>query len=118
MRTKTNEKVETGKEEEKNQLPIIYHEREIMESLENNFRVFPNPSDQDAVVYFSTESNATIAVKVFDLLGKEVYNNNMGTLAAGNHNLILNKETLSGSGLYFVRLSVNDTQLTKKFILK
>jgi PKD repeat protein len=89
-----------------------------MESLENNFRVFPNPSDQDAVVYFSTESNATIAVKVFDLLGKEVYNNNMGTLAAGNHNLILNKETLSGSGLYFVRLSVNDTQLTRKFILK
>jgi PKD repeat protein len=89
-----------------------------MESLENNFRVYPNPSDQDAVVYFSTESNATIAVKVFDLLGKEVYNNNMGTLAAGNHNLILNKETISGSGLYFVRLSVNDTQLTKKFILK
>ncbi|MFN4931246.1 MAG: M43 family zinc metalloprotease [Bacteroidota bacterium] len=89
-----------------------------MESLENNFRVYPNPSDQDAVVYFSTESNATIAVKVFDLLGKEVYNNNMGTLAAGNHNLILNKETLSGSGLYFVRLSVNDTQLTRKFILK
>jgi len=89
-----------------------------MESLENNFRVYPNPSDQDAVVYFSTESNATIVVKVFDLLGKEVYNNNMGTLAAGNHNLILNKETLSGSGLYFVRLSVNDTQLTRKFILK
>jgi PKD repeat protein len=89
-----------------------------MESLENNFRVYPNPSDQDAVVYFSTESNATIAVKVFDLLGKEVYNNNMGTLAAGNHNLILNKETISGSGLYFVRLSVNDTQLTRKFILK
>ena len=89
-----------------------------MESLENNFRVFPNPSDQDAVVYFSTESNATIAVKVFDLLGKEVYTNNMGTLAAGNHNLILNKETISGSGLYFVRLSVNDTQLTRKFILK
>ena len=87
-------------------------------SLENNFRVYPNPSDQDAVVYFSTESNATIAVKVFDLLGKEVYNNNMGTLAAGNHNLILNKETISGSGLYFVRLSVNDTQLTRKFILK
>ncbi|MFN7846408.1 MAG: M43 family zinc metalloprotease [Bacteroidota bacterium] len=89
-----------------------------MESLENNFRVYPNPSDQDAVVYFSTESNATIVVKVFDLLGKEVYTNNMGTLAAGNHNLILNKETLSGSGLYFVRLSVNDTQLTRKFILK
>ncbi len=87
-------------------------------SLENNFRVYPNPSDQDAVVYFSTESNATIAVKVFDLLGKEVYTNNMGTLAAGNHNLILNKETLSGSGLFFVRLSVNDTQLTRKFILK
>jgi len=36
MTTKTIEKVETGKEEEKNQLPIIYHEREIMESLENN----------------------------------------------------------------------------------
>lgn len=36
MTTKTIETVETSKEEEKNQLPIIYHEREIMESLENN----------------------------------------------------------------------------------
>jgi PKD repeat protein len=88
------------------------------ESLENNFRIFPNPSEEDAVIYFSTEFNASVNIRVFDMLGKEVYNNYMGNLSPGNHNLILNRNMLSGAGIYFVRLSVDETLLTRKLILK
>jgi len=89
-----------------------------LESLQNSFRIFPNPAENDAVVYFSTESNANVNVRVFDVLGKEAYHKSMGNLNAGNHNLLLNKDILQASGVYFVQLSVNDTMLSKKFIIK
>jgi PKD repeat protein len=89
-----------------------------LESLKNNFRIFPNPTENDAFVYFTTESNTSVNIKVIDVLGKEVYTKNMGELNAGNHNLILNKDILNASGVYFVQLMVNDLMLTQKFILK
>jgi hypothetical protein len=89
-----------------------------LEAMNNNFRIFPNPSENDAVVYFTTETNANVYLKVFDVLGKEVFTNNFGDLNAGNHNIILNKDNLNSSGIYFVQLSVNDIVLSKKFILK
>jgi PKD repeat protein len=89
-----------------------------LDAIKNNFRIYPNPSENDAVVYFSTETKSKVSVKVFDVLGKEVYSNLLGDLNAGNHNLILNKEILNSTGLYFVQLSVNDLMLSKKFILK
>jgi PKD repeat protein len=89
-----------------------------LESIKNNFRIFPNPTENDAFVYFTTESNTSVNIKVIDVLGKEVYTKNMGELNAGNHNLILNKDILNASGVYFVQLMVNDLMLTQKFILK
>jgi PKD repeat protein len=89
-----------------------------LEAMNNNFRIFPNPSENDAVVYFTTETNANVYLRVFDVLGKEVFTNNFGDLNAGNHNIILNKDNLNSSGIYFVQLSVNDIVLSKKFILK
>jgi PKD repeat protein len=89
-----------------------------LESLRDNFRIFPNPAENDAVVYFSTEINANVSLRVYDVLGKEVYANNMGELNSGNHNLILNKTILNATGVYFVQLTVNDQVISKKFILK
>lgn len=89
-----------------------------LEAIENNFRIFPNPTENDAVIYFTTEMNANVSIKVYDVLGKEVFTSNMGQLNAGNHNLILNKDNLNSSGIYFVQLSVNSIMLSKKFILK
>ena len=84
--------------------------------LKNNFKIFPNPSYNDAVVYFSTEETSKVSVKVIDVLGKEVYSKNMGDLNAGNHNIILNKDILNAFGVYFVQLSVNDLLVTQKLI--
>jgi PKD repeat protein len=87
-------------------------------SLKDNFRIYPNPAENDAVVYFTTENISPMHVKVYDVLGKEVYANNMGQLNAGNHNLILNKTLLNSTGVYFVQLTINNEVFTKKFILK
>lgn len=87
-----------------------------LESLKNNFRIFPNPALNDAVVYFSTEETSKVSVKVIDVLGKTVYSKSMGDLNAGNHNIILNKEILNTAGVYFVQLSINDLLVTQKLI--
>lgn len=89
-----------------------------LESMKNNFRIFPNPAESDAVVYFTTESKANVTVKVVDVLGKEVYTSSLPDLNEGNHNLILTKELLHASGIYFIQLTVNDQVLSKKFILR
>jgi PKD repeat protein len=89
-----------------------------VESIKNNFRISPNPTEGDAIIYFSTESNSNATIKVFDILGKEVYQNNMGNVSAGNHQLQLSKNEVMSTGIYFVQLSLNDLVLTKKLILK
>lgn len=98
----------------------IDHTTELteLENLKNNFRIFPNPAENEAVLYFATASNALVNVKIVDVLGKEIYTKNMGQLVEGNHNLILNKDIIHTAGVYFVQLSVNDAILTNKFILK
>lgn len=88
------------------------------DALISNFSIYPNPAENDAIVYFTTETRANVNVKVFDVLGKEVYTSAMGSLNAGNHQIILNKDILNASGIYFVQLNINDLQLSKKFILK
>ena len=88
------------------------------ESLKNNFRIAPNPTENDAVVYFSTETSANASIKVFDVLGKVVAEYALGNLTAGNHNIILSKDNLNSSGIYFVQLTLNDVVLSKKFLLK
>ena len=89
-----------------------------LEALNSNFRIYPNPSENDATVYFTTEAKADASIKVIDVLGKEVFTNNMGSLNAGNHNLILNRDLLNASGIYFVQLTIGNKVLSKKFILK
>lgn len=89
-----------------------------LESAKNNFRISPNPVEGDANIYFSIEANSTVNVKVFDVLGKEVYQNNLGIVNSGNHQLVISKDDLKSTGVYFVLLTLNDLVLSKKFLVK
>ncbi len=88
------------------------------EMIKNNFRVFPNPSDNDAVVYFTTEGITNSSIRVVDVLGKEIYKNTWNSLIGGDHSVILNKNILYSSGVYFVQIQIDNQLLTQKLILK
>jgi PKD repeat protein len=82
-----------------------------------NFNVFPNPSSPENGITISYDANKEpILITVLDLQGKTIYeekNENKNT--AIEHLLKLPKSITSG--MYYLKISQNNHQLTKKIIV-
>ncbi len=79
----------------------------VAEISELGLNLYPNPATSSFEVSFTgASSNGT--VRIVDMNGKEVMNNNINSL-----NGTINCETLS-NGLYFVELTVDGKTAVKK----
>lgn len=76
----------------------------------DSFSVFPNPTST-GFVSIKTQTNETLDVSVFDILGKEVLNQEV------DNNVQLNVSGLT-SGIYLMRISQDSNSVTKKLIIK
>ncbi len=75
-----------------------------------DFKVYPNPAKDHITI--ASHTNETIAVSVFDVLGKNVLNRNL------NANNTLNVSGLS-KGLYVMKItSASNSVITKKIIIE
>ncbi|RKE98502.1 lamin tail domain-containing protein [Ichthyenterobacterium magnum] len=74
-----------------------------------SFSVYPNPTNT-GFVNIRTNNNEAISVSVFDILGKEVVNQTVS-------NNRLNVSTLN-AGVYIMKISQNETSITKKLVIK
>lgn len=76
----------------------------------NNFKVYPNPTATGSVKISSKESG-TIAVEVYDILGKSIIKQ-----------ATLQNETLDVSrlhtGIYILKITQNEASLTKKLVIE
>ncbi len=80
--------------------------------------LYPNPAANQTKVTFNLNNESNVSVVVTDLTGKTVYTNNLGTLTNGSHNNVaINTEAFT-SGVYYVTVSSNGSQTTKKLIKK
>lgn len=82
----------------------------IDENENKNFNIFPNPSSL-GYININSKNSETITANVFDVLGKQVIID-----GAVNDNR-LDVINLS-PGLYFIKLTQNNTTVTKKLIIK
>ncbi len=82
-----------------------------------SLNVYPNPAVNEANVSFELTNASDVTVTVTDLAGKVVYTNNLGTTAAGKHNVEINTAALAG-GIYTVNFNANNTVVTKKLSVK
>ncbi|MFP4844878.1 T9SS type A sorting domain-containing protein [Winogradskyella sp. PE311] len=75
----------------------------------NSFSLYPNPTNTGFVNINST-NNETMGVQVFDILGKQVK----------NENLINNRLNVSdlNTGIYIVKITQNNASITKKLVIK
>ena len=73
------------------------------------FSVYPNPTNT-GFVNIRSNNNEAISVSVFDILGKEVVNQTVS-------NNRLNVSTLN-AGIYIMKISQNETSITKKLVIK
>jgi PKD repeat protein len=83
-----------------------------------NFNVYPNPVQDRSVVDFNLVDKAKVSVNIYDILGKEVGKLvDRQQLSAGEHKYPFNTTGMN-SGIYFVKLMVNDQLFVEKVIVQ
>jgi hypothetical protein len=79
--------------------------------------IYPNPTDGNAVIRFAVDAQSAVDLAVFNSLGQKVQGIYSGTIAAGQATFNVD---LSGSndpsGIYLVRLVLNDRVYTSRLI--
>lgn len=76
----------------------------------------PNPTNGITNINFSLMTGAETSFQVVDITGKVVYTENMGNMAAGSHNIVLDV-TGFAQGVYYYTLTSGDFSASKKMII-
>ncbi len=89
------------------------------ENIPNGYALmqnFPNPFNPSTVIQYSLKEAGVVSLKIFSSLGEEIAELDGNYRPAGIHRAEFNAVNLP-SGVYFVRLSVNDFSMSRKMIL-
>ncbi len=76
---------------------------------------FPNPFNPQTTIRFDVPKDAMVSVKIYDLLGREVFNYS-GYQTAGTHELKFDGSNFA-SGMYFYSIETSGFKETKKMVL-
>ncbi len=87
------------------------------QTLSDVTRVFPNPFVDQTNLQFITAEAAEASLVVYNLVGEQVINDNLGTLPAGEHNHVLNFNGVT-AGIYLVTLNAGGQTTTMRVTLK
>jgi len=68
--------------------------------------ITPNPVSQTAMVRYSIKESSSVSIELFNLSGDRVYSSLPGTLAAGDHEVLLDVSGLA-AGEYVLRLTAD-----------
>ncbi len=81
-----------------------------------NLRVYPNPIVNEAYIDFEVEDNTQVTVEVYDLSGRKVMSNLVGTFQEGSHQASFSVEGLR-SGTYIVKVQAGSNSTTAKVMI-
>jgi PKD repeat protein len=79
-----------------------------------NIQVYPNPSRNNTYVSFTTQTDSKIIVEVLDVTGR-IIQTIEDVMEAGDHQVQLSNSLASGT--YFVRLTLDNTSITRKVVM-
>ena len=78
--------------------------------------VYPNPFSTNINLEFENKVAQKVSVILLTSTGKEVYNNDLGTLETGSYKINIVPEQYLPTGLYFVRLKFNNNIKSVKIV--
>ena len=84
---------------------------EIKNAGKNDLIVYPNPAGESVTIYFTSPGQKKTEVKVFDMMGKEMYSDLLTTPKASLSLLPF------PNGLYFIRVATGNRIVTKKLVV-
>jgi len=77
---------------------------------------FPNPFNPSTVISYQLPKSGPVALRVYDVLGKEVRTLVEGEQSAGSHTVTFDASSLS-SGVYFYRMQAGNFVETKRLVI-
>ena len=83
----------------------------------NSLRLYPNPASVRATMEMTIANSGNATLKVYDLGGKTVLNENLGTLSEGTHNHTIDCTNLP-KGMYLVNLLVGSESAAAKLLVR
>lgn len=93
--------------------PVGVEQKEVLANVTIN----PNPVKDVAKVTVNLKKDASVTVKVTNMLGQQVMSMNKGNMTSGSQQFILDATSLN-SGVYFVTVLVNGEKYTQKMIVE
>ena len=84
---------------------------------ENDFQVYPNPTNDYATLSFTLSSEQNISISLRNIEGKEMKMVEQRSFAKGTNELKINTENLP-KGLYFIRIKGKEKEVYKKIIVQ
>jgi hypothetical protein len=75
----------------------------------------PNPMNSEAKISFAAENAGTETIRLFNILGREVYNNTISVRSGMNETII--KRNDMPNGVYILSIGNGKTSATKKFVI-
>lgn len=83
------------------------------ELLEKNVLLYPNPVQNELTLQFLSNLTTEEPIKVFNALGREILVIDPDTIESG---YLRTKVGSLATGVYFIKLNINGTEVNKKFI--
>lgn len=83
----------------------------------NYIEVFPNPASNNLTVNYNLKASGTLKIELLDISGRLIDSVFEGIRPAGEHSQNMQVTDLS-AGIYFVRLSVDGDQTTRKLVVQ
>jgi len=94
---------------------VITDIKSTSREFQNNASVFPNPFNPSTTIQYELNETTDLNIKIFDILGKQVWEENMRMIKKGKHELLWEGKNSSGNnlagGVYL--LSINGSKFNK-----
>lgn len=89
---------------------------EMPVAVETSFSLYPNPVSSNATISFEVNGSANVSYQVYDLMGRMVMDQNLGSYNQGNYEVNINMSDLS-AGAYILRLNQGSNSSCTRFVV-
>jgi len=80
------------------------------------FPTYPNPFNRGVSITYSLSSSADIVLDIYNVSGRQITELKNGYCEAGTHEVVWKTSETVSSGIYFIRLKVDEYELTKRVV--
>lgn len=92
-------------------------EFKVADVQSTSFKVYPNPFTSSSTISFYMYQDSQVLIELFDVTGKKLQTILDENIAAGKHEVNLNRQSVA-AGIYFLKLLTADEKATMKIVIE